>query len=159
MSGMQELQTLIARAPVFAGLDPAQLSLIAACGRNEHVPADAMLLREGAPADRFYLIRSGAVALELHAPGRPPLVIQTLHEHEVVGWSWLFAPYRWRMDARAVSACGLVGFDAACLRGKCDADHELGYQLMRRFAAVVSERLQDTRLQLIDVYGRAAITA
>jgi CRP/FNR family cyclic AMP-dependent transcriptional regulator len=152
---VQTLEELIAHAPVFAGLDPAQLTLIAGCARNEHVEAGSYLLREGDPADRFYLIRHGAVALELHAPGRGPLLIQSLDDGDVVGWSWLFAPYRWQMDGRAVQACSLVGFDGACLRGKCEADHELGYQLMSRFAANVVDRLQATRFQLIDVYGRA----
>jgi len=153
------LHQLIAEAPVFAGLDPEQLGVIAGCGRNQHAAAGSLLLREGDPADIFYLLRSGAVALEIHAPGRPPLLIQTLHEHDVVGWSWLFEPYRWRMDGRALNECGLVAFDAACLRTKCEHDHELGYQLMRRFAAVVCERLQETRMQLIDVYGHAPVTA
>ncbi len=150
---LQGLQELIAEAPVFAGLDPGQLAVIAGCGRNRHATPGTLLLSEGEPADTFYLIRKGTVALEIHAPGRRPLTIQTLHEHDVVGWSWLFAPHRWRMDGRALTECGVVAFDAVCLRGKCEADHELGYQLMRRFAAVVCERLQETRLQLIDVYG------
>lgn len=155
---MRGLHELIAEVPTFAGLDPEQLDIIAGCGRNQHAAAGSLLLREGDPADTFYLIRTGTVALEIHAPGRPPVIIQTLHEHEVVGWSWLFEPFRWRMDARAVTECGLVVFDAACLRGKCERDHELGYELMRRFAAIVGERLQETRLQLIDVYGHAPVS-
>ncbi|HET8979022.1 MAG TPA: cyclic nucleotide-binding domain-containing protein [Solirubrobacteraceae bacterium] len=156
---MRGLEQLIAESPLFAGLSEAHLNLIAGCGRNQHADAGVRLLREGEPAETFYLIRRGTVALELAAPGRSPLVIQTLHEHEVVGWSWLFAPYRWQMDARAITECGLVVFDGACLRGKCEADHELGYELMRRFAASVVDRLQATRLQLLDVYGHAPATA
>ena len=74
----------------------------------------------------------------------------------MVGWSWLFAPYRWQLDGRAVQPCELIAFDGACLRGKCETDHELGYQLMRRFAANLVARLQATRFQLLDVYGNAA---
>jgi CRP-like cAMP-binding protein len=155
---MQTLDELIADTPIFDGLDRAALELIAGCGRNEHITAGTMLFREGQPADKFFLIRHGVVALELDAPGGP-LVIQTLHEGEVAGWSWLFAPYRWAMDGRAAQDCRLVTFDGACLRGKCEADHELGYQLMSRFAANVIERLQATRLQLIDVYGRRSPNA
>jgi CRP-like cAMP-binding protein len=114
-----------------------------------------MLLREGDPADRFFLIRRGTVALEVSAPGRGALTIETLDDGDPVGWSWLFAPYRWQFDARTVGPCELVAFDGACLRGKCEEDHELGYQLMRRFAANVVSRLQATRLQLLDVYGHA----
>ncbi|MGZ4313403.1 MAG: cyclic nucleotide-binding domain-containing protein, partial [Solirubrobacteraceae bacterium] len=125
------------------------------CGRNEAVASGTYLLREGQPAERFYLIRSGTVALEIHAPGRGVIVIETLQAGEVVGWSWLFAPYRWQFDARAVGTCSVVAFDGACLRAKCDADLQLGYELMRRFAECIVERLQATRLQLLDVYGNA----
>ena len=76
---MQTLEELIAASPVFAGLSPAHLELIAGCGANEHFGAGAQLFREGAPADRFFLIREGAVALEVDAPGRGALVIETLH--------------------------------------------------------------------------------
>ncbi|MFI4984586.1 MAG: cyclic nucleotide-binding domain-containing protein [Solirubrobacterales bacterium] len=152
---MQTLEELIAAAPVFAGLPPAHLSLIAGCAVNERFAAGAYLFRDGAPADRFFLIRKGAVALEIDAPGRGTLIIETLHSSDVVGWSWLFEPYRWQFDARAQESTRVVAFDGACLRGKCELDHELGYQLMRRFAASLTERLQATRLQLLDVYGHA----
>ncbi len=152
---MQTLDELIALAPTFAGLVPEHLSLIAGCAGNERFAAGEYLFREGAPADRFYLIRSGAVSLEVDAPGRGALVIETLHQGEVAGWSWLFEPYRWQLDGRASEPTGVVAFDGACLRGKCDVDHELGYQLMRRFAVSLMQRLQATRLQLLDVYGHA----
>ena len=80
-------------------------------------------------------------------------MIETLEDDEIVGWSWLFEPYRWHFDGRAVGAVRAIEFDAACLRGKSDADHELGYALMQRFAHTMIVRLQSTRLQLLDVYG------
>lgn len=152
---MQTLDQLIAQAPMFDGLTPAQLELISGCARNEHVIEGTMLLREGDPADRFFLIRRGSISLEVHAPGRGPLVIETLHPGDVVGWSWLFAPYRWQLDGRTLQPCDLIAFDGVCLRAKCSEDHELGYELMSRFAANLVERLQATRLQLLDVYGHA----
>lgn len=150
---MQRLDELVAQSPVFAGLEPSQFELIAGCARNEHVGADTYLLREGDHADRFFLIRQGSVALEVHAPGRGSILIETLNAGDVVGWSWLFAPYRWQLDGRAVEESSVIAFDGDCLRGKCEQDHELGYQLMKRFAANMVERLQATRLQLLDVYG------
>jgi len=152
---MKALDELIADSPVFAGLAPEQLQLIAGCGRNEHFEAGTPLFREGGTADRFFLIRAGAVALEIVPPAGGTLVIETLHDGDVVGWSWLFPPHRWHFDGRATVPTSLIAFDGACLRGKCDADHELGYELMRRFAASLVERLQATRLQLLDVYGHA----
>jgi CRP/FNR family transcriptional regulator, cyclic AMP receptor protein len=154
---VQTLEELIVPSPVFAGLEAAQIELIAGCGRNERTEAGTLLIREGEPANTFFLIRGGAVALEVHAPGRSPLLIATLNDGDVLGWSWLFAPYRWQMDGRAVEPCALVAFDGACLRGKCEADHDLGYALMKRFAASMVDRLQATRFQLLDVYGRANV--
>jgi CRP-like cAMP-binding protein len=151
---MRTLDELIADSPLFAGLTTAQLELLAGCARNEHADDGTMLFREGDPADRFYLVRQGAVALEIAAPGREALVVGTFGDGEVVGWSWLFPPYRWHFDGRVTGPAGLIAFDGACLRGKCDADHELGYLLMQRFAASMVERLQATRLQLLDVYGQ-----
>jgi len=154
---VQTVDQLIAASPVFAGLEQVHLALIAGCAVNERFDAGAELFREGGPADRFFLIREGAVALQIDAPGRGALVIETLHAGEVVGWSWLFEPYRWQFDARATEPTAAVAFDGACLRGKCESDHELGYQLMRRFAASMIERLQATRMQLLDVYGHVGV--
>ena len=152
---MQTIAELTAQAHDFAGLDPRHLDLISGCGRTAHFAAGDRVFRTGDPADEFYLVRHGTVALELYAAGHQPLTIETLHDGEIAGFSWLFEPYQWMFDARAVADTSAIAFDAVCLRGKCDADHELGYQLMRRFAGISLSRLQATRLQLLDVYGRA----
>ena len=141
--------------PFGRGLRPEHLALLAGCGRNVTL-APGVLVREGDPADTFYLLREGVVSLEVHAPGGPPLVVQTLHAGEVLGWSWLFPPHRWTFDARVVETARAIAFDGACLRGKCEADHELGYQLMKRVAQVFTTRLQATRMQLLDLYGPRA---
>lgn len=150
---MRSIADLTAAAPALAGLDPRLLDLIAGCGRTARFAAGELLFRAGGPADDFFLIRHGAIALELPVPQREPVTIETLHDGELLGWSWLFEPHRWMFDAHAAQDTSVVGFDGACLRGKCETDHELGYQLMRRFAAVLVDRLQATRLQLLDVYG------
>jgi CRP-like cAMP-binding protein len=150
---MRSIVDLIAGSPAFAGLDPRHLDLIAGCGETARYAAGEPLFRAGERADRFFLIRHGSVALELAVPQHEPITIETLHEGEVVGWSWLFEPHRWQFDAHACDDTAAIVFDSACLRGKCDAHHELGHQLMRRFASVLVDRLQATRLQLLDVYG------
>jgi len=96
------------------------------------------------------------VALEIHVPGRDPVTFQTVGEGEIVGVSWLVPPYRWSYDARAIAPVRAIRLDANCLRAKCEADHDLGYEMMKRFAPVLIERLHATRLQLLDVYGRDA---
>lgn len=152
---MQTIADLTADAHDFAGLDARYRELIAGCGKTTHFPAGERLFRAGDAADQFYLVRHGTVALELYAAGHQPLTIATLQDGEIAGFSWLFEPYQWMFDARAVAETSAIAFDAVCLRGKCEADHELGYQLMRRFAGIALSRLQATRLQLLDVYGRA----
>ena len=151
---MQTLDEIVGESPVFDGLTEERLGLIAGCAGNVGFAAGERLFREGEPADTFYLVRKGRVALSTHAPARGSVVIETLDPGEIVGWSWLFPPYVWHFDARAVDDVRAVAFDGACLRGKCESDPALGYELMQRFASVMIDRLQHTRLRLLDLYGR-----
>jgi len=150
---VQTLDEIVGESPVFAGLTDERLELIAGCARNVGFASGERVFREGEPADIFYLVRKGRVALSTHAPARGSVVIETLDPGEVVGWSWLFPPHVWQFDARAVDDVRAVAFDGACLRGKCESDNALGYELMRRFASVMIDRLQHTRLRLLDLYG------
>ncbi len=115
--------------------------------------AGETLFREGEPADVFYLVRRGRVALELYVPARGPITVETVDAGDVVGWSWLFPPYTWHFDARAVGPVRAIAVDGACIREKCDDDPALGYELMRRFSAVLLDRLNATQLRLVDLYG------
>ena len=153
---MKTLDALVAESPVFAGLDQTYLELIAGCASNIVFSAGDYLFREDDPADTFYLVRHGRVTLETFVPGRGAVTIQTIEEGDLVGWSWLFEPYRWHFDARALDLVRGVVFDAACLRGKLENDRPFGYELLCRFSPLMLERLQATRLQLLDVYGSAA---
>lgn len=135
------------------GLAPAHLMAIAECAHPVTFASGEYVFHEGDPANHFYIITYGQVSLELHVPGRGSHVIQTVGKDEVLGWSWLFPPYRWHFDGRALTMVRAIDFNGLCLRGKCDSDHDLGYELMQRFAQTMMARLQATRLQLLDVYG------
>jgi CRP-like cAMP-binding protein len=150
---VETLEHLLLAHPFFAGVDPAFGPLLAGCARNLRFAPGAYLFREGEAADEFYLIREGRVALELHAPARSPIVIASLGGGEMVGASWLAPPYRWGFDARATADTRAFGLDAKCLRGKCDADPHLGYEMMRRILPVMVRRMQAARRQMLDVYG------
>ncbi len=152
---LQSLEPLLRGHRFFAGLTADQLALLTGCATTAVFPAGAYLFREGEPAETFYLIRGGTVALEIAAPGRGAFVVQTLGEGDVAGFSWLLEPHTWEFDGRAGQRVVAVRMDGTCLRAKCDADPALGYELMRRFAALAVNRLQATRLQLLDVYGHA----
>jgi CRP-like cAMP-binding protein len=150
---MEDLEHIIGKHPFFAGLEDGFRELVAGCARNTRFQAGEYLFHEGEPADRFYLLRHGRVALELSAPGRGTLTFQTVSEGEIVGVSWLIPPYRWTYDARAAELVRAVAIDAACLRGKCEADHHLGYDMMKRFMPVLIQRLHAAQLQILDLYG------
>ena len=153
---MKSMADILAAHPLFAGLDPEITDLLGGCAGNVHFSDGDYLFKVDEPADTFYLLRAGDVALELRMPGRGRLTVQTVHPGAVVGASWILPPYRWRFDARAVGAVRATGIDAACLRTKCDADPSMGYQVMQRFLPVVAERLQTTRLRLLDLYAPPA---
>ena len=149
------IRDLLSEHEFFAQLAPDQIELVAGCGRNEVFAAGTVIVREGDPADRFFVLREGRVAVGIHVPQREQLVVATLGPGDVLGWSWLFPPHRWHFDAVAVRETHAVGLDGVCLRQKCDDDPVLGYALMRRFAQILVKRLEATRLQLVDVYGNA----
>ena len=151
---IEGLERIVREQRFFAGLDEPFLQLVVGCARNVRFEEGQYLFREAAPADQFFLIRHGRVALELSAPGRGTVTFQTVGEGEILGVSWLIPPYRWTYDARAIELTRAIGIDAACLRGKCEADHDLGYEMIKRFMPVLIQRLQATRLQILDVYGR-----
>ena len=150
---MRTLDTLIVESPVFAGLAQDELELIAGCGTNVVIPAEERLFREGDAADTFFLVRHGVVSLNTYVPGRGDITVETVGPGEIVGWSWLVAPYRWHFTGRAVDTVRAVQLDGTCLRRKCEEDPLLGYDVLMRFAHVLVDRLQATRVQLMDMYG------
>jgi len=148
----ESLEQLVLAHPIFRGMETELAVLIAGCARNSYFAAGAYLVREGAPADSFFLIREGRVAMEIAAPGRTPQIFSTPGAGEIVGISWLSPPYVWTFDARALTPLRAIAVDAACLRGKCERDPRLGYELLKRLSAILVARLHATRLQMFDVY-------
>ena len=146
------LAPILKEHALFQGLKPDYIELLIECASNVRFNAGELIFRQGKEANRFYLVRHGRVAVEISAPGRQ-ITIKTLTENEVLGWSWLFPPYQWQFDARALELTRAIALDARCLRGKCDHDPELGYELMKRFSCIMLETLQASRLQLLDLYG------
>jgi len=146
------IEQLLIDQPFLQGIPPTKLAAMAECAHLVTFRAGEYFFHEGEPADHFYIITHGQAALEVHVPGRGPQIIQTVSANEVVGWSWLFPPYRWHLDGRAQTLIRAIDFNGLCLRGKCDSDHDLGYELMTRFAQTIVTRLQATRLQLIEAY-------
>jgi CRP/FNR family transcriptional regulator, cyclic AMP receptor protein len=150
---VETLERLIAEHPFFSGLDQQYVALFVGCASNVRFDDGAYVFREGEEANRFYVIRRGKVALEISAPQREPIVVQTLEAGDVLGWSWLVPPYRWRFHARALETMVAIAVDGKCIRMKCEQNHDLGYELMKRIAAVMQQRLEATLFQVLDVYA------
>ena len=152
---MSEPERFLERHRFFQGMSAEHLALMGSCCRATMLTFDPgyPIFLEGQPADSCYLLDEGDVALQVHAPGTGLRTLETLHGGDVLGWSWLFPPYEWTFDARAVSEVRALGLDAVRLRNAKEIDHEFGYELLWRFASVVVDRLQATRLQLLDMYA------
>lgn len=149
---VQTIAEYLPEHPFFAGLGQDTLALAAGCATNVHFRPGELLFREGDPADVFYVLRHGRVAIQMRTPTED-VVLDTAHDGDVVGWSWLVPPYRWTFDARATEDTSAIAFDGSCLRQKCESDATLGFALLQRVVLVMSARLHSARVRLLDLYG------
>lgn len=148
---VQTLESYLSEHPFLIGMSPEYLELLAGCARNARFEVGSHIFRQDQDADEFLLIRHGAVSIEIPSKDGNPVVIQTISSGEVLGWSWLFPPYKWRFDARATKVTRTLALDARCLRAKIEGDPRFGYDLLKRFAAVMTQRLEASRMQLLEV--------
>ncbi|TDX63476.1 cyclic nucleotide-binding protein [Methylosinus sp. sav-2] len=150
---IESIEHIVKEHRFFAGMDEGFVALVSGCAKNMRFDPGQYLFHEGDSADWFFLLRNGSVAIELRDPARGAVTVQTLHEGDLCGLSWLVPPYRWTYDARAIDLVRAIAVDAACLRRKSEADPRLGYDMMKRFMPPLVERLQAARMQMIDIYG------
>jgi len=146
----------LAAHPFLHGMSADQLGLLADAARDVSFPARYRLFEDGGYATRFWLIQAGHVSLDLHVPGEGPVVIESIGMGELLGWSWLFPPYKWAFGAVAASAVEAFEFDAPTVRELCAAYPELGYEFNQRVTRVLAKRLQATRIRLIARSGHPA---
>ncbi|MEV4671436.1 MULTISPECIES: cyclic nucleotide-binding domain-containing protein [Actinomadura] len=143
----------LAEERFFAGMAEPHRAALAATADAVAAPAGHRFFEEGDPAQRFWLLRSGKVALDLQVPGRGAVVVETLPASSMLGWSWLFPPHRWRFGAVAAAPVTAFRFDGRRVRELCAADLRLGYDLLLRFGAVMLDRLMATRVRMLDLYA------
>ena len=151
---VEGLERLLREHPFFHELPGSFYSLVSGCARNARFEPGEHIFREGSDAGYFYLLREGQVALELASGEGAVITFQTIGAGEILGASWLVPPFRWTFDARALERTRAIALDAVCVRAKCEQNPELGWDLMKRLAPVLIERMQAARLQMLDVYGR-----
>ena len=121
--------------------------------REVSFPLGSRLFEEGGRADRFWIIRTGTVDLDLRVPGRRAAVIESLGHNELLGWSWLYPPHTWHLGAEASSPVRAYEFDAATVRTICSEDSQFGRSVAEWVGMVVAHRLQAARVRLLDLYG------
>jgi CRP/FNR family transcriptional regulator, cyclic AMP receptor protein len=146
--------SVLGALPFLRGMPSVQLAGLAELCEHVSIPPGQRLFDEGSRADRFWLIDAGQVTLDASVPGQGRVIIETLGRGDVIGLSWMLAPYQWRFGAVATQPTQAFLFDAPAVRAACDADPLLGYELSRRFSAVVVRRLQATRARLIEACAR-----
>lgn len=147
---MKTIDESIMKYAFFDGMRPEHLALLAEGAKAGRFKGGELLFREGEPANQFYLIESGKILLEAHEPANATTSVQTLSAGDVLGWSWLFPPFVWHFQARAVEPSSVIILNGAHLLISAERDHDFGYELMKRVAQVVIRRLQATRKQLLE---------
>lgn len=150
-SAVKAIGSVIAEHPFLRGLKPEHLRLLADSAMRMHYEAGELIFREGDPANRFYLIEQGRASLEAHRKVGAPVAVQIIGPGDVLGWSWLFPPYYWHFDARALESTTAIFFYGTRLREQCEQDRDFGYEMMKRMTQVVLRRLQASRKQLLSV--------
>jgi len=150
---METLEEMIVKHPFWAGLNPQYFALLKGCTTFERYGVNQLIFKEGGNADQFYLIQKGRATLDAFVPGRGFVTIQTVGAGDALGWSWLFPPYQWHFSARASDVTEAMVFAAKTLCDKAEQDHDFGYELIKRVSKPLLQRLQATRLLLVDFYG------
>ncbi len=149
---MKTLENVIAEHPFFHDLPPEYLPMLSGCARLEKFRAHEQLFKKDFDAGSFYLIIEGEIAIETpFIPGEGVITLLTLGAGEALGWSWLFPPYQWHFSARAIEATEAIVFDAEKLRTLAGDNPAFGYCLAIRVGGMVLQRLQSTRVRLLDI--------
>jgi CRP-like cAMP-binding protein len=145
------LERILGEHPFFRDMSEHHLRAVVECATVVRFEPGDVIFREGEPAHRFYLIRTGMVALQQVSYRIEPFTVITLHQGDIIGWSWLFPPYRWRLTAKALEVTRAISLDGEMLRVRCDKDHDLGYDLMKRFAEIIDSRFDAISDHLVEV--------
>jgi CRP-like cAMP-binding protein len=150
---MENIKAALAAHPFFRGMAPQHLAVVAGCGRRVQFKAGDFLCREAEEALDFYVILSGSVSVEIFSARRGPLTTSTVDEGEVLGWLWFDKPFHWHLDARARQVTRAVALKVEELSLRCEEDHDLGLEIMKRYAHHLAVQFRISKMQLVDMYG------
>jgi len=152
-TSVEKTEQIVAEHPFFKGLEPQHIKIIAEHSRSLKFNPGDFLMREDEPGSCFFLILHGKVALEVFTPERGPIIVKTLGENDILGYCWIVPPYQCRFDVRAVELTRAICVEGKWLRQICEENHQIGFELLKRTAAIMANLLDATRMQLLDIYG------
>jgi CRP-like cAMP-binding protein len=150
---MQSKDDYLSTHEFFAGLNEDFMQFLSACATEKKFSKGEVLFQQGKKANTFYLVRKGLVSVQVPALVGPVLELQILGENQLLGWSWLIPPYRWNFLARAVEDTVVLEFDGSAILAQCEKDPKFGYELFKRFTALMSERLDAARQKMMDQWN------
>lgn len=149
----QSIEEYLSTHKFFSGLDEKYIEFLADNARELTIKKGDVVFRQGKRADTFYLLREGQITVQVPALVGPGLEIQHLVNNQLLGWSWLIPPYRWNFMARAEQDSDLIEFDGKAILARCEEDAEFGYELFKRFASLMSMRLDAARQKMMDQWN------
>ena len=150
---METFEEMIVNHPFWAGLNLHHFDLLKKCATFQRFDVGQSIFQEGGHADNFYLIQKGRVTLHAFVPGRGAVTVQTVSGGDALGWSWLFPPHQWHFSAHSSDPTEAIVFGAKLLRDEAEQNHDFGFELTKRVSKMLLQRLQETRLLLVDFYG------
>ena len=124
------------------------------CATEKTFKSGDWIIKTDDEAKSFFLILSGHVALDIDLPNEGPKRIITLSQGDLLGLSWMVAPFKWQFSGQAQEDVEALEVDAVKIRQLCESNHEFGYQLMSNMLRMMGERITATRMQLLDIYGK-----
>lgn len=151
MGHVTTLEPILKEHPFLKDLPQPFMDLLVGCAKNERFEPGQYIAKAGDRADKFYIIREGRVAIEVQPPGRGAIIVETLADGDVLGWSWMFAPHQWILDARPLEQVRAISLDGACLRKKMENDHDFGYAMYQRFTKLMLDRIKALRKQVTEL--------
>ncbi len=154
---MKTMSEAITNHAFFRGMKAEHLALLTDGAKAVQFKVGEVLFREGEPANQFYLIESGKVTLEAHQPANGTTLVQTLVGGDVLGWSWLFPPFTWHFQAKAIEPTKAIALSGAHLLVMAERNRDFGYELMKRVAQIAIHRLQATRKQILALQVESAL--
>ena len=149
----QSITEYLSAHEFFSEFSDDDLKFLCECSSMREIKKGQILFLQGEHADKFYVVRSGRISLQMPAIMGPTLEIQTVDEDQVLGWSWLISPYQWNFQTKAEDDSELLQFDGAAILAQCELDPKLGFELVKKFAALMSVGLNAARLKMMDEWN------